>query len=118
MFSFWRKKPKEEPKEPPRDKPTFQRFEVPAGDPLAPEHHLITCWGDAAVASLDERHRWSNVELKNLPEGQAILDAPADRGSRVVMASLVQLLHWDAQVERIRSHAKTDTEKYNPNHIP
>src|SRR3954468_12109962 len=122
MFGFWRRKAREKDKgqeiTQPQDKPGFSALEISPSDPLASEHQLITRWISAAFASLDPKYPYFDVELKKLKEGQAILDASPEQARRLVMAGVAQVLHWEMDVERIRSHGKNDMERQNPQDIP
>jgi hypothetical protein len=88
-------------------------FVSPPGSELGAEHAVVSRWVEEAVAALDERHSYQDVELKSQPSGRVMLDATPEVARRYVHAAAVQTAHWDRLANAIRSQGKSDLERAN-----
>jgi hypothetical protein len=93
-------------------------FPVAPDDPLAKEHAAVVAWVEEAFGSLDEHLYYRDVELKNHATGKRLLEAKPEQARRYVVAAVAQLRHWDAETDKIRAQAETDSQRWNPHHLP
>ena len=50
-----------------------------ASDPLAAEHAALNRWVQEAIESVGAGQYWKDVELKSLPSGRILLEAPPEQ---------------------------------------
>ena len=82
-------------------------------DGLRSEHAIVSQWVQEALATVGPDGWYRDVEMKSLPGGRAILDSAPDEARRLALAALVQVRHWDAETERLRSQAADEFERVN-----
>jgi hypothetical protein len=93
-------------------------FAPRADDPLLPEHQAVAQWIADALASLNPRDTWRDVDLKSLPTGIRLLDADPEQAKRYVLAAMLQLRHWDEQGRKIKATAADGMTQMNPQLLP
>jgi hypothetical protein len=91
-------------------------FKAQESGPFAAEHKDVGRW----VADAAQRMGgvWREVQLGDLKSGRKLLDAEPAQARRYVLAALSQVMHWDAQVERVRAQGKTEIERINAHFLP
>ncbi len=80
-------------------------FTFSPDDPYAAEHAAIVAWVEDASSNLSRRGYASELNLKNLPTGEAILAASPDEARRFVLAALQQIIYWDQSTNEILAKA-------------
>src|SRR4030088_3362934 len=94
-------------------RPKIQEFTPQPNDPFASEHAAVNRWLQDAVQSSDPNQYWKDVDLKSVEGGRFLLEATPEHARRFVLAALIQVRHWDEQIEHIRAIATTDMERAN-----
>ena len=89
-------------------------FVPQTGSGLDAEHAVVSRWVEEAVAALDDRHSYQDVELKSQKSGRIMLEATPEAARRYVHAAAVQTAYWDRLSNAVRSKGKSDIERANP----
>src|SRR5258708_7222861 len=71
-----------------------------ASDPLAAEHAALNRWVQEAIESVGAGQYWKDVELKSLPSGRILLEAPPEQARRYLLAALAQARQRDDPAAR------------------
>ncbi len=71
-----------------------------ASDPLAAEHAALNRWVQEAIESVGAGQYWKDVELKSLPSGRILLEAPPEQARRYLFAALAQARQCDDPAAR------------------
>jgi len=75
---------------------------------------VVSRWVEEAVAALDDRHSYQDVELKSQRSGRIMLEATPDVARRYVHAAAVQTAYWDRLSNAVRSKRTSDIDRANP----
>jgi hypothetical protein len=95
-----------------------EQFVFSPNDPFAPEHQAVMRWVHEATQSPKGNQYWSDVDLKTLESGRALLEAKPEQARKIVLAALVQTKYWDSCLEQIRAKTTSDIERANLHRNP
>jgi hypothetical protein len=98
--------------------PEVTAFTFLPDDPLATEHAAVMTWVNDGVGARPERAYFNDVDLKAHPSGQMLLDGKPDQSRRFLLAAVVQVQHWDRQLDQIRATAANEMQRINAHHLP
>jgi len=101
-----------------KNKLKLKSFTPQANDSLKIEHEVVMKWVDDAVKSKGKYSWYEKSDLKSQASGKIIFNAKPKEARRFAMAALLQVQHWDNEVERVQSQAKSESERNNPHLLP
>src|SRR5215472_5783563 len=94
----------------------IEPFAWNAGDPLAPEHQLVATLVDETL-----RSGWlyyTDLDLSKTKTGTKVLEADAEASTRLVLALLAHLNHFDSLVRKVKALSTSEIERMNWHHSP
>ena len=90
----------------------IEEFSIPQDSDFHEEHLAVKEFVDE-VEKARGIYLYQDIQLKNTPSGERILDAKPDAARRIVVAAVEQTYHWDEMAKRVRSQETYELNRIN-----